>query len=142
MRILVPVDGSPPSIRAVEHAAALLRGSGDGGIVLVNVQSPATLDVSDVTAVISLEADRKLAESRAKKALRNAVRLCRKAQVEFSTRTELGPVADTIAKLARQLPADQIVMGTRGLGAIRRLVLGSVATRVVQLVRIPVTLVK
>jgi nucleotide-binding universal stress UspA family protein len=38
--------------------------------------------------------------------------------------------------------AESIVMGTRGLGAMAGLVLGSVAMKVVQLARIPVTLVK
>jgi nucleotide-binding universal stress UspA family protein len=37
---------------------------------------------------------------------------------------------------------DQVVIGSRGLGAIGRLVLGSVATKVAHLARVPVTLVK
>lgn len=57
-------------------------------------------------------------------------------------RTELGGIAETIAAIPRQSKADQIVMGTRGLGALRRLILGSVATEVARLATVPVTLVK
>lgn len=142
MKILVPADGSAPSNRAVAQAISLACDKHDAEIILVNVQSPETLDVSDISAVMSLAADRELAARRSRKALRKAIGLCRRAQVKFETRAELGPVAETIDRLARRLHADQIVMGSRGLGAVGRLVLGSVATKVVHLARIPVTLVK
>jgi nucleotide-binding universal stress UspA family protein len=142
MRILVPVDGSLPANRAVAHAIALVHDRDGGGIILLNVQGPETLEVSDISAVMSVEPDRRSVARQSRKALHKAVGLCRKAQVQFETRVEMGPVAETIAKLARDLRADQIVMGSRGLGALRRLILGSVATKLVPLVRVPVTLVK
>jgi nucleotide-binding universal stress UspA family protein len=103
MRILVPVDGSAPANRAVANATTLAAGRDDAMITLVNVQGPETLEVSDVSAVMSRRADR---------------------------------------QLARRLGVDQIVIGSRGLGAIGKLVLGSVATKVAHLARVPVTLVK
>jgi nucleotide-binding universal stress UspA family protein len=124
MRILVPVDGSAPANRAVAYATALATGRDDALMILVNVQGPETLEVSDVSAVMSRKADRQLAARRSKTALRKADRICRDAQVKFETRAELGPIA------------------SRGLGAIGRLVLGSVATKVAHLARVPVTLVK
>jgi nucleotide-binding universal stress UspA family protein len=142
MRILVPVDGSAAANHAVAHALSLITGRNDGEIILVNVQSPEMLDVSDISAVMSADADRETAAHQSKKALQRAVRLCREAAVKFDTRSELGPIAETIAKVASRLKADQIVMGTRGLGALRGLVLGSIATEVIKLTRVPVTLVK
>jgi nucleotide-binding universal stress UspA family protein len=142
MRVLVPVDGSAPANRAVAHAVALASDKADALLILVNVQSRDTLDVSDISAVISREADRKAAAVRSRKALRKAIKICRQAPVAFETQAVLGPIAETIDRLARQLKADQIVMGTRGLGALHRLLIGSVATKVVQLAAIPVTLVK
>ena len=47
-----------------------------------------------------------------------------------------------LAKRAEELGCDEIIMGTRGMGAIGNLVMGSVATKVVHLAGIPVTLVK
>ena len=142
MRILVPVDGSAPANRAVAYATTLAAGRDDALITLVNVQGPETIEVSDVSAVISRKADRQIAAQRSKTALRKATRICHDAQVKFETRVELGPIAETIDRIARQLDVDQIVIGSRGLGAIRRLVLGSVATKVARLARVPVTLVK
>jgi nucleotide-binding universal stress UspA family protein len=140
-RILVAIDGSAASLRAAGHAVSLVR-RGGGEIVLVNVQGPENLDVSDVTAVITAAADRERAAAQSKAALRKAVALCREAGVAFSARSEIGPIAETIARLAREIEADQIVRGTRGLGAIGRLVLGSTAGEVVRRADIPVTLVK
>jgi nucleotide-binding universal stress UspA family protein len=142
MRILVPVDGSAPANRAVAHAIGLARGRDDALIVVVNVQGPETIEVSDVSAVMSVAADRRLAARRSTSALRKAARLCTTAEVRFETRAELGPIAETIDRLARELQVDQIVIGSRGLGGIGRLILGSVATKVARLARVPVTLVK
>jgi nucleotide-binding universal stress UspA family protein len=142
LKILVAIDGSAASLRAAGHAVSLLRRGEGGEIVLVNVQGPETLDVSDISAVMSIAADRERAEAQSKTALRKAAERCREAGVAFTTRSEIGPIAETIARLAREIDADQIVMGTRGLDAIRRLVLGSTAGEVVRLADIPVTLVK
>ena len=54
----------------------------------------------------------------------------------------VGPVAESIANCADARKVDAIVMGTRGMTAIGNLVMGSVATRVVHLAHVPVTLVK
>jgi nucleotide-binding universal stress UspA family protein len=142
MRILVPVDGSAPSLRALAHALAIARRCHDAAIVLVNVQSAETLDVSDISAVVSAPADRQRAAERSVRELARALEMCREADVPHETISELGPVAETIDRLARQLPADQIVMGTRGHRTVRRLLLGSVAAKVVELASVPVTLIK
>ncbi|MBV8398420.1 MAG: universal stress protein [Acetobacteraceae bacterium] len=142
MKIVVPVDGSTAANHAVAFALLLARGRPDTEVVLLNVQSRETLEVSDIAAVISAGADREIAGRQSKKALRRPVVLCREAVVKFETRAELGPIAETIVRIAHHLKADQIVMGTRGLGALRGLFLGSVTTKVVQLARMPVTLVK
>ena len=47
-----------------------------------------------------------------------------------------------IADSAEREGCDAIVMGTRGMGSIGSLMLGSVATKVVHLTKLPVTLVK
>jgi nucleotide-binding universal stress UspA family protein len=54
----------------------------------------------------------------------------------------VGHAGETIAEYVRQQHCNAVIMGTRGLGSTRGLVLGSVATKVVHLVNVPVTLVK
>jgi nucleotide-binding universal stress UspA family protein len=52
------------------------------------------------------------------------------------------PPVDFILRTARELPADLIAMGTRGLGPIRQVLLGSVAERTVRLAPCPVLTAK
>ena len=61
---------------------------------------------------------------------------------KFSTHVVPGDIARRIVQLAEQHDCVRIVMGTRGLGALAGLVLGSVGYRVIHLSPIPVTLVK
>jgi len=142
VRIVVPVDGSAPANRAVSHALSLVAGRPGSEIILVNAQNQQTLDVSDISAVMTVEVDRRLAARQSRIALRRAITLCRKAQARFIARSEIGSPAETVDRVAREVGAHQIVMGTRGLGNLGNLFLGSVATKVVRLTRVPVTLVK
>ena len=142
LRIVVAVDGSAPANRAVGHALLLVTGRPGSEIVLVNAQNQQTLDISDISAVMTVEVDRRLAARQSRIALRRATTLCRKAQATFVVRAEIGSPAETIDRVAREIGAHQIVMGTRGLGSLGNLFLGSVATKVVRLAQIPVTLVK
>ena len=141
-RIVVPVDGSAAANRAVAEALSLVADKPEAEIILVNAQNLQTLDLSDISGVMTIEVDRRLAARQSRIALRKAINLCRKAQVSFVTRAEIGSPAETIDRVAREVGADHIVMGTRGLGRLGNLFLGSVATQVVRLARVPVTLVK
>ena len=78
----------------------------------------------------------------ATEALREAVAACREAGVAYETRSERGAVAATIDRVAREERVEHIIMGTRGLGGVRGLLLGSVATQLLHLTEVPVTLVK
>jgi nucleotide-binding universal stress UspA family protein len=142
MRILVAVDGSAIAERAAAHAVALVQGRAGAEIVLLNVQNQETLDTSDISGITSVAADAERAGGRSKQALGPAIALCRNAAATFTARTAFGPIADTIVAVAREVGADQIVMGTRGFSPLRGAVLGSISARVVQLARVPVTLVK
>ena len=64
------------------------------------------------------------------------------AAVSCSAEIEQGDAAAVIARRADALGCNGIVMGTRGMSAIGNLLLGSVATKVVHLANVPVTLVK
>jgi len=63
------------------------------------------------------------------------------ANVRYETHVAFGDIAQGIDHYATEHHCDQIVMGTRGTSALRGFVMGSVATRVIQLTDLPVTLV-
>jgi len=74
--------------------------------------------------------------------LQPAIDAAKSAGVRFKSEVLAGSTAPTIVKRAEELDCIGIVMGTRGMGAIGNLVMGSVATKVVHLTKLPVTLVK
>ncbi len=139
-RILVPVDGSPSADHAVTHVIALSKMGLDVDVHLFHVQPPlVSRDVPDISKPGLTE---RLGLDAADPAFASAKRLLDEAGVRYSTRTEMDDPAQQIALYAEVHGCSEIVMGTRGLGPIKSLVMGSVATKVLHLVKIPVTLVK
>jgi nucleotide-binding universal stress UspA family protein len=137
--ILVPVDGSAASLRAVRHAAVRARESA-AVLHLLHVQPP--LMSGEISALVTREMAVGYRRKESERVLRRACALLVRNQVPHQEHSATGPVAQTIARHARLLGCREIVMATRGMGNVKNLLLGSVATRVVQCTRLPVTLVK
>ena len=142
MKVLVPVDGSPASIRAVKLAIGQVKTLTGASLVMVNVQNLATLGLAEGVGIMSPAWIEQEEERGATEALQDAVTACREAGVAYVTRSERGGIAVTIDRVAREERVEDIVMGTRGLGGLRGLLLGSVATQLLHLADVPVTLVK
>jgi nucleotide-binding universal stress UspA family protein len=140
VKILVAVDGSPCSTRAVEFALRLKREGLPVELALLNVQEP----------LAALWPERYLPEhvlqehyrTAANEALAPAAAAVARAGVQAAVHRKVGPAAETIAEVAQAEGFDQIVMGTRGMGMVGSLVLGSVAMKLVHLTAVPVTLVR
>jgi nucleotide-binding universal stress UspA family protein len=139
-KILLPVDGSPNSDRAVRHAIALAQAVASLEIYLLNVQEP--IDAWEVRRFLPAAEIEAMQESAGGDALKSARALLDAAAVAYHPEVRIGPVPETIATAAAEHGCDAIVMGTRGHGGVDNLVLGSVATKVVHLSGVPVTLVK
>jgi len=142
MKILVPVDGSPASIRAVKLAVDQVKALPEANLVIVNVQNFSGLALPEGAEIMPSAWIQQKEQRAADEALKDAVTTCRKAGISYVTRTERGAVAATIDRVAREEHVQHIFMGTRGLGGVRGLLLGSVATQLLHLVDLPVTLVK
>jgi nucleotide-binding universal stress UspA family protein len=137
-KILVPMDGSVEALRALQHAGARRRAAtGKVSLLVLNVQSPLPPSryvtrsmLKDHHARMSIEA------------LRGARSMARRLALDARFYVRRGEPAATISRFAQRMGCGEIIMGTRGRGRTAIFVLGSVALRVVQLVRTPVTLVK
>jgi nucleotide-binding universal stress UspA family protein len=125
--ILVAVDGSQQSMAACAYGALLASCFG-AQLTLVHVATPAPRSGVDPLPQAGLRAET-VARANGERNLRDAHTLIG-AQVRSSTELHFGDPATVICTRAAQLGADLIVMGTRGLGALDRLVLGSVSTAV------------
>lgn len=140
MRILIPVDGSDRSLAAVRYGAGpLAEGTRDLEIHLLNVQPPLP---SAAATFIDSAVLRDFHRDEGAKALAGARKLLDQAGLRYVSNTIVGEPAETIAAYAEQQGCAGIVMATRGLGHAAGLLLGSVAHKVLQLSKVPVTLVK
>jgi nucleotide-binding universal stress UspA family protein len=140
-RLLLPFDGSDNALRAVRHAIGLAKTNPPVHVHLLNVTQPPIL-YGEVAVYVDVARVKDLQRRESLAVLSAGEALLREAGVEFSSEALVGEVAQTIAERADRLGCTAIVMGTRGMGAVANLLLGSVATRVVHLTRLPVTLIK
>jgi nucleotide-binding universal stress UspA family protein len=80
-------------------------------------------------------------ESKSKEALSRARRLLSKSRLRAEVAVRVGEPADMIVKFARRNRCAEIVMGSRGLGSLKGLILGSITTKVIHAARVPITVV-
>ncbi len=137
--VLVPLDGSNNSMRALQVTVRQIKSGWAMEVHLLNVQSyPPAM----VSRYLNKEFIDRYHDEEGQKALSDAMALLDQAVIPFASHIRVGQVAETIAAFATEMQCDQIVMGSRGLGTISGLLLGSVASKVLYLVDIPITFVK
>jgi len=139
-KLLLPVDGSPSALRATQFVVRLIDGRPAPDVRLLNVQPP--LLAGDISVNVTVEMVNELHKRAGRDAIKVARDVLDASAVACQEHLLVGDPAETIARFAREEGVDAIVMGTRGMGLIKALVLGSVATKVIHLVDVPVTLVK
>ncbi len=141
--ILVAVDGSASSERAIRYLIAMLEGArrdGEGPkLSVINVQRPVSGDVSRFVASDSLK---DYHHENAEKALAPARALLDAAGLKYEELQRVGEPPTQIAEAAQAQGSDLIVMGTRGLGTHTAGLIGSVAQGTVAAAAVPVLLVK
>ncbi len=132
-RILVPTDGSPASNRAIGLAAHMTV-KHDASLYLLNVirdmQLPSELKKMAKVENIG-QARQDVLEFVAEKILGDAERRAkRKGAKAVRKATGQGDPATAIAKYAQRNKIDLILMGTRGLGSAKGMLMGSVSRKV------------
>jgi len=140
--ILIPVDGSPASLRALDLAIKMATQNPGTSLVLLNVQNIRAIELAGASEAGDSDWLREAGSRASAKALKDATGKCEHADVAFETLIRTGQIAEVIAQVAREEDIKHIVMGTRGLGGIQGLLLGSVATQVIHLAEVPITLIK
>jgi nucleotide-binding universal stress UspA family protein len=141
-KILLAVDGSESAIRAtrklIETAGWYQAGP---EIELVTVHLPLPQVGGFATTVVSHEMVERYHAEEGARALAASRKLLDEAGLRYTPHILVGEVASTIVEHARKTGADLICMGTRGMTAMAKLVLGSVPTKVLHLTTVPVLLV-
>jgi nucleotide-binding universal stress UspA family protein len=140
-KMLLPFDGSASALRALNYAVRLAKDNAPVSIHLVHAHEE-PLIYGEIAVYVSREQMAELQRAHSEDVLAPAAALLKQAGVSYTKEVLTGPVAESIAKRAEETGCDSIVMGTSGLSAIENLLMGSVATKVVHLATVPVTLVK
>ena len=140
MRIVLAVDGSPASTRAARHVAGLSRQLVEKPeVTVLYVDEPLLRSVAMELGTRGV--DQYHAEN-GKHALKAATAVLTRARINFTEKVLIGDPAQTVVKFIKSSKCDQLVMGSHGRGAFKNLVLGSVATKILSLCDVPVTIVR
>ena len=136
--ILVPVDGSENSLRAVAHAVGLARRHADLRVHLLNVQPALPRHAARFVSRRALAGAR---EASGRLRLAAAERLLREAGVRYQSAVLSGEAPIVAARYAREYDISRVVVGTTRKSTLARLFTGSFANDLLQRVDVPVEVI-
>lgn len=140
LKILIAVDGSELSLDAVRHALKRREQGLAAGLVLANVQEPASL--YEMLTVRDPERLKGITASAGDHLLQGARQLCDTAGVDYEFEVASGDPAHTLVDMAERYGCSEIVAGARGKGGLTDSGVGSVAQELMRVSPVPVTIVK
>ncbi len=148
-KILVALDGSIYSKKVAKYGGDLaLRYEAE--ITLINVVEPPNIlmpisGMETTMPMVEIELKEKLiqrTESKAKEMLEEYKQILESKGLDVTLQIETGNVSDTILRTAEDQNYDLIVVGSRGLGDIKRFFLGSDSDKISKHAHCPVLIVR
>lgn len=140
MKILLAVDGSSYTKKMLAYLAAHPEFLADVTSITALTVQPAL--PPRARAALGKEAVDSYHADEAAKVLEPVVKHLTRQQHRPKTAWKVGPAGETIAKFAEAGKFDLLIMGSHGNTALRNLVMGSVATKVLANCKVPVLLVR
>ncbi len=138
MKIIVCTDGSEHGDKAVKFAAGFAKNFGVD-LTILHVIEYATME-EELPTYPGFKPKREEAEtilSRAKKLAEEVSK-----DVSYYEKIACGPISSEIVRIAEVEGFDGIVIGTKGLRGLKRMLMGSVAEDVIHHAHCPVTVVR
>ncbi|AXI39503.1 universal stress protein [Bacillaceae bacterium ZC4] len=135
-KILVPMDGSAHSTRALEHAVKLAKTVGSEKITILHVNN---LRFTEQYYFVDIS---KLIDEENEAILKPAIEFLTESNVPHETHIFQGEPATIITDYAKEHEYSIIVMGSAGKGALKATLLGSVSRKVAQEAHCPVLIIK
>lgn len=138
-RILVPTDGSGQAFRAVNEAIQLAAVTGAQLTLLMVVDLNKHVAAFEQVSLSGyVPAELKIAAYQFLADLMHVI----PSEIKARTRVEVGNPSEVICDVADEEQSDLIIMGSRGFGTFRSMLVGSVSHYVLQQVHCPVLIVK
>lgn len=139
-RVLVPIDGSEQAWTALEYA---FEEFAEETVTVLHVIDPREFNTyGGVEGWVDLDDLREQRRDRGKRILADARERAEDRGLTVDTDVVVGKVARTIIGYAEENGIEHVVVGSHGRSGISRVLLGSVAERVVRRSPIPVTVVR
>ena len=136
-KILIATDGSGSALAAID-AGLELAAEDNSEVVFVHVTS--TLDFP--SAATGSQAPERVPQMDTDPVLVEALEQARRCSVPAKAELLIGHAPKQIIRLAREIEADLIVVGSRGLGLVQSAILGSTSREVVRKAGRPVMIVR
>lgn len=142
MKVLVSIDGSKHSVKAIDYLIkqADMFGSKGSSLVVLHVEADAI--PPEVTQYIPKKTINEWYADQGKKAVKAATAKLDAAGIKYKLVQKVGNVADTILEEAKSSKSDMIVMGSHGRSSLMSIVMGSITTQVVSQAKQPVLIIK
>ena len=151
MKMLVCVDGSKHSQKALNQAIEMATGCGINEVSLIHVDEAhdSSEFLTSEEIIYPTEENIKRVQKINKKRLANRKKMMEEASAKFKehgidvdTVIEKGHPSDIITKTANEGNYDMVIMGSRGLSGLKKIFLGSVSNAVIQETKASVLVVK
>ena len=123
--LLVPLDGSKYSKKALQRASEIAHAF-DSKIVLLYVAEKSSINLLDRKEYL------KMLRKFGKKTLDDASKTLSKKGIPTKSLLKEGNVVSEIEKIAKSEKCNLIIVGNKGLGAVTRILLGSVSNKLAQ----------
>ena len=140
MKILVAVDGSPISTKAVKYAITLVRQFAEPPKLTLFYADAPLLNAAAIK--LGASALKEYHDGNVQFATKTARTALNRAHVAFEEEHVVAIPADAIVKFAQKGKFDMIIMGSRGRSGLSGLLLGSVTSKVIANCEIPVTIAR
>ncbi|HLR82771.1 MAG TPA: universal stress protein [Paenalcaligenes sp.] len=138
--ILVLIDGSEPSLRAIKQAFKYAQLVDEATVHIVNVQI--AIAPRRAARFFSQEVLDEYYSEEGRLVMEKAKDLIAEAPVKVKKSVVVGELEESVQNYIQDHDCTHAIMGTRGLGTVPGLFLGSVTTKIIQAIDIPLTLVK
>ena len=144
-KILVPVDGSEASVKALQTAARMAESFGAEVMLFHVMQLPAPMEVfesySGKMGEIYYQIKQRV-EKYGERVLQDAAKQCSAFKVNFKEKASWGEPASEVLQEVAIGKYDLVVIGSRGLDDVEDWLLGSISQRVVRRCKSPVLVIR
>ncbi|MDA8213328.1 MAG: universal stress protein [Clostridia bacterium] len=144
-KILLPTDGSKHSLKAARYARKLLERSPLSSLTILHVSDiPKEVLAHGYMLEVTIDPQviKDLTEEKTDQVINETKAVFKDGNFRIDILTQIGNPVQIICEMVEKEGYDLIIMGSRGLGEIKGLLLGSVSDRISHLAKCPVLIVK